>query len=181
LIGGYAREFGEFSYQTRSSWSRERRVIGKAEILPKGENPRIIVTNPPKDGFNPEQVERFTATACYEEFYCARGDMENRIKGLQLDLFANRTSTHFLESNQLRLYLSTFAYFLMERLRALALNGTQLAQDTAGTIRLRIIKIAANVSISVRRIYIRFASAFPLKEIFSLAQKRIMNLASSIT
>jgi Transposase DDE domain group 1 len=181
LTGGYAREFGEFLYQTRSSWSRERRVIGKAEIRPKGENPRFIVTNLPMNGFNPEQVDRFTAAACYEELYCARGDMENRIKEQQLDLFADRTSTHFLESNQLRLHLSTFAYFLMERLRALALNGTQMAQATAGTIRLRIIKIAANVSISVRRIYIRFASAFPLKEIFSLAHKRIMNLASSIT
>ncbi len=80
IIGGFAQEFGEFPYQTRSSWSRERRVIGKAEILPKGENPRFIVTNLPINGFSQEQVERFTATACYEEFYCARGDMENRIK-----------------------------------------------------------------------------------------------------
>lgn len=181
LTGAYAREFGDFLYQTRSSWGRERRVIGKAEIRPKGENPRFIVTNLLKDGFNQEQMDRFTASACYETFYCARGDMENRIKEQQLDLFADRTSTHFMESNQLRLYLSTFAYFLMERLRALTLKGTQLAQATVGTIRLRIIKIAASVSISVRRIYIRFASAFPLQEVFSQAHKRIMNLASITT
>jgi hypothetical protein len=176
LTGGTAREFTEFQYQTRDSWSTARRVIAKAEVLPKGENPRFIVTNLSKDGFAPDQVERFAPAACYEKFYCARGNMENRIKEQQLDLFADRTSTHFMESNQLRLYLATFAYFLMERFRSVALKGTQLAQATAGTIRLKILKIAASVTISCRRIYIRFASAFPLREIFALAHKRIMIL-----
>jgi hypothetical protein len=176
--GGNARLFTDFTYQTHNSWSKERRLIGKAEILPKGENPRFIVTNLPVDGFNQQQRERFTATTCYEDFYCGRGEMENRIKEQQLDLFADRTSTHYMESNQLRLHLSTFAYFLMERLRAIALKGTHLAQATAGTIRLRLLKIAASVSISIRRVHIRFTSAFPLKEIFTLAHSRIRNLVT---
>jgi hypothetical protein len=181
LIGGYAREFADFSYQTRNSWSTARRVIGKAEILPKGENPRFIVTNLPNDGFVPDQAQRFAAAACYENFYCARGDMENRIKEQQLDLFADRTSTHYMDPNQLRLWFSTFAYLLMERLRSLTLSGTQLAKATAGTIRLKILKIAASVTISCRRIYIRFASAFPLREIFALAHTRITALGSRVT
>lgn len=176
LTGGYAREFSEFYYQTRSSWCRERRVIGKAELLPKGENPRFIVTNLPKNGFGAEQLERFAPARCYESFYCARGNMENRIKEQQLDLFADRTSTHYMETNQLRLYFSTFAYFLLERMRSLALKGTELATATAGTIRLKIIKIAAAVSISVRRVLIRFASAYPLQELFAVVQKRITAL-----
>jgi hypothetical protein len=181
LTGGHAREFTEFQYQTRDSWSRSRRVIGKAEILSKGENPRFIVTSLPKEGFGPDQAERFAPAACYENIYCARGDMENRIKEQQLDLFADRTSTHFMDPNQLRLWFSTFAYFLMERLRSLALKGTQLAQATAGTIRIKLLKIAAGVTISCRRIHIRFASAFPLREVFALAHKRIMALANFST
>jgi hypothetical protein len=176
LTGGYARVFTDFNYQTRDSWAIARRVIGKAEIIKKGENPRFIVTNLPKDGFEQDQMNRFTATACYEEFYCARGEMENRIKEQQMDLFADRTSTHYMDSNQLRLYFSTFAYFLVERLRCLTLKGTQLAQATAGTIRLKIFKIAASLSFSVRRVHIRFASAFPFREIFSLVHKRILAL-----
>lgn len=173
LTGGYAREFGEFLYQTRESWSKARRVIGKAEILSKGENPRFIVTNLPTDGFAPEQRERFAPTPCYEDFYCARGNMENRIKEQQLDLFADRTSTHYMNPNQLRLWFSTFAYLLLQRLRSLALQGTQLAKATAGTIRLKLLKIAAHITVSCRRIYIRFVSAFPLRYIFSLAHRRI--------
>jgi len=181
LTGGHARIFTDFSYQTRDSWSTARRVIGKAEIVPKGENPRFIVTNLPHDGFGHDQMERFTATACYENFYCVRGDMENRIKEQQMDLFADRTSTHYMDPNQLRLYFSTFAYILMERLRCLTLKGTQLAQATAGTIRLKIIKIAASLSFSIRRVHIRFASAFSLREVFALAHKRIMALKSAVT
>jgi hypothetical protein len=149
--------------------------------LSKGENPRFIVTNLPKDGFGPDQAERFAPAACYEKTYCARGNMENRIKEQQLDLFADRTSTHFMDPNQLRLWFSTFAYLLMERLRSLTLKGTQLAQATAGTIRLKILKIAAGVTISCRRIHIRLASAFPLREVFALAHKRIMALAGRVT
>jgi hypothetical protein len=174
LTGGYARQFAEFNYQTRESWSKARRVIGKAEILSKGENPRFIVTNLPRDGFEPDQLGRFSPAACYENFYCARGNMENRIKEQQLDLFADRTSTHFMAPNQLRLWFSTFAYLLLQRLRSLALKGTQLAKATAGTIRLKLLKIAARVTISCRRIHIRFTSAFPLRDVFALAHKRIM-------
>jgi hypothetical protein len=181
LTGGYAREFTEFQYQTLGSWSKARRVIGKAEMLPKGENPRFIVTNLLKDGFIPDQLERFAPRACYENFYCGRGEMENRIKEQQLDLFADRTSTHYMDTNQLRLWFSTFAYFLMERLRCLALSGTQLAQATAGTIRLKLLKIAASVTITCRRIYVRFASAFPLREVFAAAHKNILALASCAT
>ncbi|MBN1980728.1 MAG: IS1380 family transposase [Chitinivibrionales bacterium] len=181
MVGGHARDFTEFHYQTRESWSTARRVIAKAEVMPKGENPRFIVTNLAKDGFTAQQIGRFAPAACYEQFYCARGDMENRIKEQQLDLFADRTSTHFMESNQLRLYLATFAYVLMERFRSLALKGTQLAEATAGTIRLKILKIAASVRISCRRIHIRFASAFPLREVFALAHARILGLVKLTT
>lgn len=175
-LTSYAREFTEFQYQTRETWSRSRRVIGKAEILPKGENPRFIVTNLPTDGFAPDHAARFAPAACYENFYCARGEMENRIKEQQLDLFADRTSTHFMGPNQLRLWFSTFAYILLERLRTLGLGGTQLANATAGTIRLKLLKIAANVIISCRRVHIRFVSAFPLREVFTLAHARLMAL-----
>jgi hypothetical protein len=176
LTGGHAREFTDFEYRTRTTWSNARRVIGKAEILPKGENPRFIVTNLPEDGFGDEQQKRFAPAACYENFYCARGNMENRIKEQQLDLFADRTSTHYMNTNQLRLWFSTFAYFLLQRLRSLTLAGTQLAKATAGTIRLRLLKIAASVTISCRRVHIRFASAFPLRDLFALVHQRIMAL-----
>jgi len=94
LCGGKGREFVDFTYQTLNSWSRVRRVIGKAEVLPGGDNPRFVVTNIPATGFIADTPERFAPRACYEDFYCARGDMENRIKEQQLDLFADRTSTH---------------------------------------------------------------------------------------
>jgi hypothetical protein len=181
LTGGYARLFTEFQYQTLDSWSTARRVIGKAEVLPKGDNPRFIVTNLPHDGFGADQKDRFRAAACYENVYCARGEMENRIKEQQLDLFANRTSTHFMDPNQLRLWFSTFAYLLMERLRSLALTGTQLAQATAVTIRVRLLKIAACVTISCRRIHIRFATAFPLQDVFAKAHQKILALAQNAT
>lgn len=179
LTGGHAREFTDFKYQTRNSWSNARRVIGKAEILPKGENPRFIVTNLHENGFGDGQKERFTPAACYEIIYCARGNMENRIKEQQLDLFADRTSTHYMDTNQLRLWFSTFAYFLLQRLRSLTLSGTQLAKATAGTIRLSLLKIAASVTVSCRRVYIRFASVFPLREVFALVHQRIMALPQS--
>ncbi|MBN1982911.1 MAG: transposase [Chitinivibrionales bacterium] len=167
--------------RTANSAGRESWHGAKAEVMVKGENPRFIVTNLPIDGFTMQQTGRFAPAACYEQFYCARGNMENRIKEQQLDLFADRTSTHFMESNQLRLYLATFAYVLMERFRSLALKGTQLAEATAATIRLKLLKIAASVRISCRRIYIRFVSAFPLKEVFALMHTRILGLARLIT
>jgi hypothetical protein len=181
LRSGYARVFTQFQYQTLTSWSRPRRVVGKAEVLPQGDNPRFLVTNLPQNGFNSMQLQRFAPDLCYENFYCARGNMENRIKEQQLDLFADRTSTHFLDSNQLRLWFSTFAYFLVDRTRTLALQGTQLAKATAGTIRLKLFKIAAHVKVTCRRIYVRLASACPLREVFAQAHRRLVALASAVT
>ena len=163
------RSFTEFEYSTLSSWTKARRVIGKAEILPKGDNPRFIVTNLPKDGWNdPIQAARFEPGALYEKFYCARGDMENRIKEQQMDLFADRTSTHWLASNQLRLWFSAFAHLIMSTLQAEVLRGTELEAASIGQIRLRLFKIAARLKTSVRRIHIELCSAYPLKGLFSL-------------
>lgn len=169
-----ARAFGEFAYQTKESWSRARRVIGKAEILGEKENPRFIVTDlTDKDEWAKDLPEMMDARSLYEKFYCARGDMENRIKEQQLDLFADRTSTASFAGNQLRLWLSTFAYLLVARLRGIALQGSVLAKATAGTIRLRLFKVAAMVVVSVRRVHVRMASAFPLQEVFRQASERL--------
>lgn len=170
-----SRGFAEFHYRTQKSWSRARRVIGKAEITGDKDNPRFIVTD--LTGEEP-WVKDLPALAggrdLYEKFYCSRGDMENRIKEQQLDLFADRTSTAPFASNQLRLWFSTFAYLLLARLRATALQGTVLAKATVGTIRLRLLKVGALVTVSVRRVYIRLASAFPLQEVFATARFRLV-------
>ena len=173
-----AREFTQFEYQTLSSWSRQRRVVGKAEVTAEGNNPRFVVTNLPSEGFPGEasSQERFAPAALYEGLYCQRGNMENVLKQQVLDLQADRMSTHHLGSNQLRLWLGTLAYLLLERLRALSLGGTQLASATAGTIRLKLLKVAASVTVSVRRVYIRLSSAFALQDVFRLCQERLMNL-----
>jgi hypothetical protein len=169
-----ARAFGEFSYQTKDSWSRARRVIGKAEILGEKQNPRFIVTDLTGEEEWAEDLPGLTdGRTLYEKLYCARGDMENRIKEQQLDLFADRTSTTPFAGNQLRLWFSTFAYLLVARLRGIALQGTVLAKATAGTIRLRLFKVAASVVVSVRRVHVRMASAFPLQEIFRQACERL--------
>jgi hypothetical protein len=147
------RDFVEFEYRTVSSWSRLRRVVGKAEVLAKGENPRFVVTN----------FDRhiFEAKPLYEDFYCARGDMENRIKEQQLDLFADRTSTRAMASNQLRLWFSAFAHLMLSQLQTIALPGTRLEKATIGTLRLRLFKIAARIKLSVRRIRFELAGACP--------------------
>jgi Transposase DDE domain group 1 len=131
--GQGARVFTEFNYRTRKSWSRRRRVIGKAEYLAKRENPRFVVTS-----LGSAAME---ARVLYEEFYCARGEAENRITEQQLGLFADRTSTAYMRSNQLRLYFSSIAYCLMEALRRLGLEGTDMARAQCSTIRLRLLKI----------------------------------------
>ena len=175
------RDFTDFEYSTLNSWSKARRVIGKAEILSKGENPRFIVTNLPKDGWgNRTQAARFDAAALYEKFYCARGDMENRIKEQQLDLFADRTSTHWMAANQLRLWFSAFAHLLMSRLQAEVLRGTELAVASIGQIRLRLFKIAARLTVSVRRIHIELCSAYPLQALFNLVHKRLGALGAAV-
>ncbi len=173
------RSFTEFEYSTLDSWTKARRVIGKAEILSQGDNPRFIVTNLPKDGWATRtQAARFEAAALYEKFYCARGDMENRIKEQQMDLFADRTSTHWLASNQLRLWFSAIAHLIMSTLQAGVLKGTELESASIGQIRLRLFKIAARLKTSARRIHIELCSAYPLKALFSLVHQRLSALGS---
>lgn len=172
------RVFTEFEYQTQTSWSRERRVIGKAEVMAAGDNPRFVVTNLPARGFkgDPDRA-RFTPQRLYEEFYCARGEMENVLKQQTLDLKADRLSTHHLASNQLRLWLATLAYLLVERVRAWGLGGTELARATVGSVRLKLLKVAAQVSVSVRRVYVRLSSAYPGQPLFRLCHRRLRALA----
>ena len=180
LCGGVARGFTEFQYQTLKSWTRSRRVIAKAEILQDKDNPRFIVTNLPAEGFEDQQqsADRFCAQKCYEDFYCARGDMENQIKQQYLDLEADRTSSHWMASNQLRLWFSAFALLLFQRLRTLGLQGTELAKATAGTIRQRLLKIGALVTVSTRRVYVRLASAFPLQKLFAQVHRALAGLVA---
>jgi hypothetical protein len=166
------RAFKDFRYRTLKSWSRQRRLIGKAEILPKGRNPRFIVTNIPAGGLPGQDAQRYTAAALYEEVYCARGDMENRIKEEQLDLFADRTSTHWMASNQLRLWFSAFAHLILSKLRAEVLCGTQLANATIGQIRLKLMKIGARVRVSCRRVHVELVSAYPWQHTFVQAYRR---------
>ncbi len=163
------RRFEDFEYRTRKSWSRARRVVGKAEILDKGQNPRFVVTNLPAEGLPGEPQERFAARALYEKLYCARGEMENRIKEAQQDLFADRTSTSWMASNQLRLWFSAFAHLMVSVLRAEVLRGTDLASATLGQIRLKLFKIGARIKISCRRIHLELASAYPYQETFRRA------------
>jgi len=164
--GKPARRFLDFRYRTRESWKRGRRVVGKAEYLAKGENPRFVVTS--------LSIGEMEARGLYEELYCARGDMENRIKEQQLDLFADRTSTHALHSNQIRLYLSSIAYCVLVALRRLALGGTEMAQAQCGTIRLRLLKIGAQVRLSARKIWISMAAGHPAAAVFAAAHRQLM-------
>jgi hypothetical protein len=175
------RAFTEFEYATLDTWSRARRVIGKAEVLAQGENPRFIVTNLPTDGGGePEQAARFAPAALYEQLYCARGDMENQIKAQQLDLFADRTSTHWLASNQLRLWFSAFAHLILSTLQAAVLAGTELERASFGQIRLRLFKIAARVRVSVRRIHLELCSAYPLQALFAVVHQRLRALPTAL-
>ena len=151
------------------------------EVLEKGTNPRYIVTNLPIEYFAGEQSDRFEAKRLYEEFYCARGEMENRIKEQQLDLFADRTSTRWMASNQLRLWFSAFAHLILEHLRAGVLKGTALERATVGQIRLKLFKIAARLTVSCRRVYIQMCSAYPLKETFARAHKNLAKIAMAET
>src|SRR5437899_1670297 len=163
-----ARVFKDFHYRTRKSWSCERRVVGKAEYLAKGENPRFIVTS--------ISSEEKAARALYEDFYCARGEMENRIKEQQLGLFADRTSTSWMRSNQLRLYFSSFAYILMHTLRRLGLAGTELAKAQCDTIRLKLFKIGAQIQVSVRKVWISFSEGYPYLNLFQQVFTRLQQI-----
>jgi len=162
--GRAARLFKEFVYQTRESWSRARRVVAKAEHLEKGENPRFVVTS--------LSGEAWPAQALYEDHYCARGDMENRIKE-QLMLFSDRTSTHYLRSNQLRLYFSSIAYMLLQMLRRLGLPGTELAQAQCSSIRLKLLKIGALIRITVRKVWVSLAGGYPYVALFQQVYEKL--------
>jgi Transposase DDE domain group 1 len=156
--GKPARVFAAFDYRTHKSWSRSRRVIAKAESIPDKDNPRFVVTS----------LRAGEPRSLYEDLYCARGEMENRIKE-QLCLFSDRLSTETMRANQLRLYFSAMAYTLLEALRRLALHGTEWAQAQVDTLRLRLLKIAAHVQISARRICLRYTGAYPWKLLFAHA------------
>lgn len=157
--GGVVRRYRELRYRTLKTWSRERRVIGKAEQLPGKSNPRFVVTSLAPEFFDSQRV--------YEKIYCARGDMENRIKEQQLGMFADRTSTQTMRANQLRLGFSSVAYVLVNELRRLGLQGTVLERAQVGTIRTRLLKIAAVIRISVRRVYVALSSVYPLQRLFA--------------
>jgi Transposase DDE domain group 1 len=159
--GGAARRFADFAWRTLDSWSRTRRVVAKAEHLPKGANPRFIVTS--------LAASKVDAGTLYQDIYCARGEIENRIKEQQLDLFADRTSAATMRANQLRLWFASFAYVLLDALRRIGLRHTQFAQATCGTIRLKLLKIGAQVRQSVRRIKVAMASACPYQTEYHLA------------
>ena len=163
--GNPARRFKEFNWSTRKSWSRERRVIAKAEWTQDKANPRFIVTS--------LSQAKGDARHLYEKVYCARGEMENRIKECQLDLFADRTSTATFSANQLRLWFAAMAYVLIDSLRRIALPGTDLAQATCATIRRKLFKIGALVTISVRRIKLAMASGCPYQTVFAQAHRAL--------
>ncbi|MBV8524095.1 MAG: IS1380 family transposase [Acetobacteraceae bacterium] len=168
--GQPARRFKEFSWSTRDSWSRERRVIAKAEWTKGAANPRFVVTSLSAEDAAPQRL--------YEEIYCARGDMENRIKECQLDLFADRTPAATLRANQLRLWFASMAYVLLCALRRIALQHTQFARATCGTIRLKLLKIGALVRTSVRRIKFAMASGCPYQREFAAAHQQLINAAA---
>jgi hypothetical protein len=161
--GKPARRFKDFTWSTRKSWSRTRRVIAKAEWTKGEANPRFIVTS----------LATGDGRELYEDIYCARGEMENRIKECQIDLFADRTSTRTMAANQLRLWFASMAYVLVEAMRRLALKATDLADATCGTIRRKLFKIGALVSISVRRVKFAMASGCPYKDIFATAHRAL--------
>lgn len=165
-----ARVFKELRYRTLDSWSQERRVVAKAEHLEKGANPRFIVTSLPAATFDGRDL--------YEKIYCARGEMENRIKECQLDMFADRTSASEMRANQIRLWFASLAYVLVDAVRRLALEGTKLARATCGTIRLQLLKLGAVVTRSVRRIRVAFATATPAKDVFAHAHARLRSIAA---
>jgi hypothetical protein len=171
--GKAARQFCDFSYITRQSWSCQRRVIGKAEHLAKGSNPRFLVTS--------LSAQSYGARYLYEKIYCARGDMENRIKEQQLALFADRTSSSKMKANQLRLWFSTAAYLLIHQLRRLGLRGTRMARAQCDTIRLKLLKIGAQIKISVRRILISLASGYPYEKLFAQVYENLVRAGPILT
>ena len=166
--GRGARRFKDFRYQTLKSWSRERRVVGKAEQLRGKANPRFVVTS-----LSSHQVR---ASTLYRKVYCARGDMENRIKEQQLGMFADRTSTATMRANQLRLWIASLAYVLVDELRRVGLQGGALAKAQVGTIRTRLLKVSGLVKLTVRRVRVALASGFPRQAVFEQALANLQRI-----
>jgi hypothetical protein len=164
-----SRCFSEFTYRTQKSWSRSRRVVAKAEHLEKGSNPRFVVTSIP--------TEQFDAKTLYEQEYCARGEMENRIKEQQLYLFADRVSAATMRANQLRLYEAGVAYLLIHALRRLGLKDTPLEKAQAPTIRQKLLKIGTRVRITTRRVWLSWSQAYPYQALFRRVYENLMRLA----
>ncbi len=167
------RRYGELRYETIDTWSRSRRVVLRAEHSRLGDNPRYVVTS-----FSEVELD---AKKLYEELYCARGDMENRIKEQQLGLFADRVSAQTMAANQVRLYCASIAYTLMVALRRIALEGTDLARAQCDTIRLRLFKVDAQIRTSVRRVWVSLSQAFPLQELFAEALARLRDPVAAST
>ena len=165
--GQKVRIFKDFRYRTLNSWSCERRVVGKAEYLNQGGNPRFIVTS---------LEVSLGGKDLYEKLYCARGEMENRIKEQQLYLFADRTSTHYMRSNQLRLYFHSFAYTIIETLRRLALAGTEMAKAQSHTIRLKLFKIGAQIRVTVRKVWLSMSENYPFCNLLSQVLERLRRI-----
>ena len=165
--GQAARIFKDFRYRTLNSWDCERRVIGKAEYLKQGANPRFVVTS---------LGTEFQDKDLYEKIYCARGEMENRIKEQQLYLFADRTSTRWMNSNQLRLYFSSFAYVITETLRRIALAGTEMAKAQCHTIRLKLFKIGAQIRVTVRKIWLSISDSYPFDDLLTRVFTRLQQI-----
>ena len=163
--GKAARRFSSFWYRTRKTWSRTRRIIAKAEYTEGKENPRFIVTNLPATLHDQRSL--------YEEVYCARGEMENRIKEQQLYLFADRSSCSLMKANQLRLWFSAVAYVVMSEFRRRALHGTELANATCQTIRLKLFKVGALVRVSVRRVLVSMSTGYPYRELYLAAHRAV--------
>jgi Transposase DDE domain group 1 len=163
--GKAARVFTEFDYRTTSgSWSRSRRVVAKAEHIEGKENPRYVVTS--------LEAAKWPAQELYEQTYCARGEMENRIKE-QYMLFAGRVSAATMRANQMRLSFSAMAYILMHALRRLGLQATDLAKAQVATIRLRLLKIGARIRITARKVWVSMAASYPLQAVFAAAHRNL--------
>jgi Txe/YoeB family toxin of Txe-Axe toxin-antitoxin module len=171
--GEPVRRFKDFSYSTLDSWSRKRRVVAKAEHLTDKANPRFIVSSLSK--------EEWAGKPLYEDLYCQRGEMENRIKEQQLGLFADRTSARKMRVNQMRLWLASLAYVLIARLRKWGLQGTEWARAQAWTLRSRLLKIGALVKVSVRRVFFEISKHYPKRELFAEVLSRLQAASASVT
>ena len=167
--GEPSRVFKDFCYQTLKSWSRSRRVIGKAEHLAKGGNPRFVTTLLP--------ANEFDAKSLCEDEYCARGDMENRIKEQQLCLFADRTSAAAMRANELCLWFSSMAYTLMTALRRLGLEGTDLSKARCDTIRLKLLRISARIRVTVRNVWVSLGESCPYQDLFRQVYDHLAGLS----